>query len=61
LTSTENKIGFARQHYNDIVRDYNTAIQQVPANMIAGTFGFKEEAYFEIQEPEVREVPKVKF
>jgi LemA protein len=61
LTSTENKIGFARQHYNDVVRDFNTAVQQVPANVVAGTFGFKEEAYFEIEEPAVREAPKVKF
>ena len=61
LSSTENKIGFARQHYNDVVRDFNTSIQQVPANMIAGTFGFTEEAYFELEEPEAREAPKVKF
>jgi LemA protein len=61
LASTENRIGFARQHYNDVVRDYNIGIQRVPANMIAGTFGFKEEPFFELEEPAAREAPKVKF
>ena len=61
LAGTENKIGFARQHYNDVVRGYNVAIQQVPANMIAGMFGFTEETYFEIEEPAAREAPKVQF
>ena len=62
LTSTENKIGFARQHYNDVVRAYNTGIQQVPANIVAGAFGFTEEDYFELEEAaEAREAPKVEF
>jgi len=61
LAGTENRIGFARQHYNDVVRDYNVGIQQVPANIIAGVFGFKEEPFFEIEEPAAREAPKVKF
>jgi len=62
LTSTENKIGFARQHYNDVTRDYNTSIQQVPANMVASSFGFQAEDYFELEEAaEAREAPKVEF
>ena len=61
LSSTENKIGFARQHYNDVVRDYNTSTQVFPANMIAGSFGFKDEPFFEATEPEARVAPKVQF
>ena len=61
LTSTENKVGFARQFYNDSVMNYNTRIQTVPANIIAGMFGFKEEEFFEVEEPEEREAPKVQF
>ncbi len=61
LSSTENKIGFARQHYNDVVRDYNTSTQVFPANIIAGSFGFKEEPFFELTEPEARTAPKVQF
>jgi LemA protein len=55
LTSTENRIAFARQFYNDLVMRFNTRIQVVPTNVVASLFGFKEEAYFEIpiaeQEP----------
>ena len=61
LTSTENKIGFARQHYNDMVRSLNTSMQVFPANMVAGMFGFKEKDYFELIEEAAREAPKVKF
>ena len=61
LTSTENKIGFARQHYNDVVRGYNTGIQMVPGNIIAGAFGFAAEDYFELEEEAAREAPKVEF
>jgi LemA protein len=61
LTSTENKIGFARQFYNDSVMKYNTRIQTVPANMVAGMFNFSEEDFFELEEPEEREAPKVEF
>jgi LemA protein len=61
LTSTENRIAFARQHYNDSTAVYNTARQKFPNNMIAGTFGFKERDYFEIEEPTHREAPKVQF
>lgn len=61
LTSTENKIGFSRQSYNDQVMSYNTRIQQVPANIIAGMFNFKEEAYFEMENKAERQAPQVKF
>lgn len=61
LVSTENKIGFARQHYNNVVENYNTKIQSFPAVVIAGMVGFKEEEYFELEDPAQREVVKVKF
>lgn len=59
LTSTENKIAFARQFYNDMVMKYNTSIQVFPKNIIAGIFGFKPFDFFEIEKPEEREVPAV--
>ena len=58
LTSTENRIAFARQHYNDQVMRYNTAIRQIPKNFVAGMGGFTKEDFFEIEEGD-REVPKV--
>ena len=61
LAGTENRIGFARQHYNDVVRDYNVSIQRVPSNLIAGVFSFKEEPFFQVEEPAAREAPKVQF
>jgi len=61
LTSTENKIGFARQFYNDQVLHLNNKIQMFPSNVIAGMFGFKQEEFFEIEEAAEREVPKVSF
>jgi LemA protein len=61
LTSTENKISFARQFYNDLVMRYNTATQQVPTSFIAGMFNFKPEEFFEIEEPSHREPVKVQF
>jgi len=61
LTSTENKIAFSRQHYNDSVGVYNIATQKFPNNMVAGMFGFKPEEFFELEEPEQREAPKVSF
>ncbi|MCO6474543.1 MAG: LemA family protein [Melioribacteraceae bacterium] len=61
LTSTENKISFSRQNYNDQVLFYNNKIQMFPSNIVAGMFGFKEEVFFEIEEPKEREVPKVQF
>ena len=61
LASTENKISFSRQFYNDNVMQYNTAIQTVPNNIIAGMFNFKEEAFFEVESAEERQAPKVSF
>ena len=61
LTSTENRISFARQHYNDTVMQYNTKIQTVPTNIVAGLTGFKREPFFELQDEVEREVPEVKF
>lgn len=61
LTSTENKIGFARQFYNDETMKFNTKIEQFPSNVIAGMFNFKQSEFFEIEEPAERVVPKVSF
>jgi len=61
LTSTENRIAFARQHYNATTTEYNTTIEKFPSNIVAGMFGFKPRDFFEIEEPAEREVPKVKF
>ena len=61
LTSTENKIGFSRQHYNDSVMTYNTRTESFPVNVIAGMFGFKGEEFFELEDEAAREAPKVAF
>jgi len=61
LTATEDKISFARRFYNGNVRDYNTALQTFPTNLLAGMFGFTAEQYFEIADATEREVPKVSF
>ena len=61
LTSTENKIGFSRQFYNDQVLHLNNKIQMFPSNIVAGMFAFKQEEFFEIEEAAEREVPKVSF
>jgi len=58
LTTTENQIGFARQHYNATVLDYNTGIQTFPAVLIAGMFGFTKREFFEA-EAEAQTVPSV--
>jgi LemA protein len=61
LTSTENRISFARQSYNDSVMQYNTARETFPTNLIAGMFNFNRAELFEIDEPAEREAPKVSF
>jgi LemA protein len=58
LTTTENQIGFSRQHYNSTVREFNTAIQTFPNVLIAGPFGFRERDYFQIEEADAA-VPTV--
>jgi LemA protein len=59
LSSTENKIGFARQFYNDIATSFNTAQQVFPTNIFASTFGFKPAELFEITDEKERDVPQV--
>ncbi len=61
LTSTENKISFARQSYNDQVLGFNNKIQMFPSNIIAGMFSFTKRDFFEIEVAAEREVPKVSF
>ena len=61
LTSTENKIGFSRQFYNDTTMKFNTRIQMFPTNLVAGAFNFKESEFFELKEEAAREAPKVEF
>jgi LemA protein len=59
LTSTENKVGFARQFYNDISTKFNTSQQTFPSNMIASMLGFKPAELFELTDPTERQVPSV--
>ncbi len=61
LTSTENKISFARQAYNDSVMTYNTDREVFPSNLIAGMFNFTPAELFVVDKPEEKEAPKVKF
>lgn len=59
LSSTENKISFARQFYNDIATKFNIAQQVFPANIIAGMFGFQAAELFEVKDEAERAVPSV--
>ncbi len=62
LTSTENKISFARQAYNDSITSYNISREQFPSNIVASSFGFEKAALLEATEkPEERQAPKVSF
>jgi LemA protein len=64
LTSTENRIGFARQHYNDVVGDYNSTLMRFPGNIVGGMFGFKPAEFFHVDAAEaeaVKKAPQVKF
>ena len=61
LSSTENKIGFARQHYNESVREYNESIQVFPAVIFAGMFGFAAEEFYELEDQAEKQAPQVKF
>lgn len=60
LTSTENRISFARQFYNDQAQRLNTAIESVPTNVVANMTGFTRAEFFEIETPAQREAPQVK-
>ncbi len=61
LTSTENKVAFARQGFNDAVMEYNIQRESFPANLIANNFGFRPAELLEIEDVAKREVPKVSF
>ncbi len=61
LATTENKVAFARQAFNDSVMSYNNACQNFPSRLIANNFGFKTSEYLEIGQAEKREAPKVSF
>jgi LemA protein len=61
LASTENRVGFARQAYNDEVMVYNTQRETFPDTLLTGMMGFREAALFEVKNPEVKERVKVSF
>jgi LemA protein len=61
LSSTENKVAFSRQAYNDAVMTYNTYREQFPNNIISNQFGFVEAELFEVEEPEIKKAVKVDF
>ena len=61
LSSTENKISFSRQNYNDQVLYFNNKIEMFPSNILAGMFNFTKEAFFELEDKGERAVPKVSF
>jgi LemA protein len=61
LASTENKVAFSRQAFNDSVLQYNNSAQNFPNNVLAGMFNFELASFLEIEAPEMREAPKVSF
>ncbi len=61
ITSTENKIGFSRQYYNDAAMRFKNRIEMFPSNFFAGAFGFQPEPFFQVDEAADRAVPQVKF
>ncbi len=61
LSDTEDKIAYSRQFYNSVVRDFNSQIVMFPSNLIAQMFGFSQEAFFEVTNPQEREPVKVNF
>ncbi len=61
LSSTENKIAFSRQNYNDQVLFFNNKIEMFPSNILAGMFNFQTGEFFELEDKAEREVPKVDF
>ena len=61
LASTENKISFSRQNYNDQVLYFNNKIEMFPSNILAGMFNFTKETFFELEDKGERAVPKVSF
>lgn len=61
LATTENKVAFSRQFYNDNVRELNTAVKTVPTNFFAGFAKVTEREFYEVEDPQDRKVPSVKF
>lgn len=61
LANTENQIGSYRSNYNSLVQQYNTALMSFPVNLLAGSFGFTPQSFFEVQDAAQREAPSVKF
>ena len=61
LTTTENKISFARQYYNDETMRYNTSLQTFPTNYVANMFNFIKEEFFQLEEASEKQAPQVKF
>jgi len=61
LSSTENKISFARQYYNDAAMTYNNKTEMFPSNVVAGMFSFERADFFEVEEAGQREAPQVSF
>ena len=61
LTSTENRISFARQFYNEQAMRLNTAVESFPGSLIAGSTGFQKTEFFELEDPGHRQAPQVKF
>jgi len=61
LSTTENKVAFARQAFNDAVMNYNNARENFPGSIVANSFNFQAAAFLEIEAPQKREVPKVSF
>jgi LemA protein len=61
LSSTENKIAFSRQHYNDTVSQYNANLETFPNNIVGGSFGFLRRDFFEMEDASQREAPQVSF
>ena len=61
LASTENRVGFSRQAYNDAVMEYNTARESFPVSLFSGKFGFKQETLFTLADETERAVPSIQF
>ena len=61
LTTTENKVAFSRQAFNDAVMNYNNTVENFPNNLIANAFSFEQASFLEIESEEKREVPDVSF
>ncbi len=61
LTSTEDRVAYSRQFFNDTVLKYNNKIQTIPSNIVAGMFNFAVREFFEVEEPEARNAPKIQF